>query len=98
MAEKLTGEARAAALAPLLAAGWAELPDRDAMGKEFKFKDFSAAFGWMAQMATVAEKMNHHPEWFNVYNRVRVVLATHDAGGLTALDIALAQAMEDRAG
>ena len=98
MADKLTGAARAEALAPLLAAGWAEQADRDAIEKEFKFKDFSAAFGWMAQMATVAEKMDHHPEWFNVYNRVRVVLSTHDAGGLTELDVALAQAMEDRAG
>jgi 4a-hydroxytetrahydrobiopterin dehydratase len=98
MAEKLVGDARAAALAPLLAAGWAEQADRDAIEKEFKLRDFSAAFGWMAQMATVAEKMDHHPEWFNVYNRVRVVLSTHDAGGLTELDVALAQAMEDRAG
>ena len=62
--------------------------------KEFKFANFIAAFGWMSQAAIIAEKMNHHPEWFNVYNRVSVTLSTHDVGGLSALDITLAQKMD----
>ncbi|MGB0670529.1 MAG: 4a-hydroxytetrahydrobiopterin dehydratase, partial [Rhodospirillales bacterium] len=66
---------------------------RDAIAKTFKFKSFPAAFGWMTRVAILAEKMNHHPEWFNVYNRVEVVLATHDAGGVTDLDIQLARFM-----
>ena len=98
MAEKLTGTDREAALAPLLGSGWTLDEDRDALVKEFRFPDFAAAFGWMAQVATKAEKMNHHPEWFNVYNRVKVVLTTHDAGGLTALDAKLAAEMDARAG
>ena len=67
---------------------------RDAIEKEFKFKDFNAAFGFMTRAALVAERMNHHPEWSNVWNRVEVVLSTHDAGGLTELDIRLAAAMD----
>lgn len=97
MAERLTGPARDAALAPLIAAGWALVEGRDAITKTFKFKDFSAAFGWMASLATVAEKMNHHPEWSNVYSRVQVTLATHDVDGLSMLDMELARQMEDRA-
>lgn len=87
--EKLAGQARAAALAQL--DGWAELPGRDAIAKSFKFADFNAAFAFMARVALKAEKMDHHPEWFNVYNKVDIVLSTHDAGGLTARDIELAK-------
>ena len=97
MSEKLTGDARKRALAELAATGWVAGEDRDAITKTFKFSSFVEAFGWMTRMALVAEKMNHHPEWFNVYNRVEVVLTTHDAGGLSALDIALAQKMDKAA-
>jgi 4a-hydroxytetrahydrobiopterin dehydratase len=92
MAEKLTGNARAAALAKL--DGWSEVQGRDAIRKKFTFKDFNEAFGFMARAALVAEKLDHHPEWFNVYNRVEVTLATHDAGGVTQRDIELAQTMD----
>jgi len=74
-------------------AGWTKVEGRDAIHKSFKFKDFSAAFGFMTRVALEAEKMDHHPEWFNVYNRVEVTLATHSAGGVTEKDIKLAQAM-----
>ena len=92
MAQLLTGEARAAALAKI--PGWSELKGRDAIGRKFIFKDFSEAFGFMARVALVAEQLNHHPEWHNVYNTVDVTLSSHDAGGLTDLDIKLAQAMD----
>jgi 4a-hydroxytetrahydrobiopterin dehydratase len=92
MAQRLTGEARAAALARLI--GWSEVPGRDAITKQFLFEDFHRAFGFMATAAIVADKMNHHPEWTNVYNKVDITLSTHDAGGLTELDIALAEAMD----
>ncbi len=83
----------AAALARLT--GWSVADgDRDAITKTFKFKDFNAAFGWMTRMALAAEKLDHHPEWFNVYNRVEVVLATHDAEGVTELDVTLAALMD----
>ena len=71
---------------------------REAIAKRFTFADFSQAFGFMTRAALVADRMNHHPEWFNVWNKVDVTLATHDAGGLTALDIELAQAMDKIAG
>ena len=96
MAKKLTGDARSEALARL--DGWRELDDRDAIGREFQFADFNAAFGWMTRIALLAEKMDHHPEWFNVYNKVNVTLATHDAGGVTELDIRMATAMNRFAG
>jgi 4a-hydroxytetrahydrobiopterin dehydratase len=96
MAQKLSGEARAAALAKL--SGWSEMKDRDAIAKRFQFKDFNEAFGFMARAALVAEKLDHHPEWFNVYNKVDVTLSTHDAGGLTDLDIRLAEAMDKLTG
>jgi 4a-hydroxytetrahydrobiopterin dehydratase len=89
---KLTPEARRAALAKL--PGWSEVAGREAITKKFVFKDFNAAFGFMARAALVAEKMDHHPEWFNVYKTVEVTLATHDAGGVTEFDIKLAEAME----
>jgi 4a-hydroxytetrahydrobiopterin dehydratase len=92
MAEKLSADARKAALGKL--SGWSERPGRDAITKKFVFKDFNAAFGFMTRAALIAEKLDHHPEWFNVYKTVEVTLATHDAGGLTELDIKLAEAME----
>lgn len=92
MREKLEGETRKAALAKLV--GWSEVADRDAITKKFVFKDFNEAFGFMTRAALVAEKMDHHPEWFNVYKTVEVTLSTHDAGGVTALDVKLAEAMD----
>ena len=91
MAEKLTGAARAAALAKLT--GWSEVEGRDAITRKFTFREFNEAFGFMARAALVAEKLDHHPEWFNVYNRVEVTLATHDAGGVTERDLKLAGEM-----
>ena len=76
--------------------GWQALPgDRDAIQRTFKFKDFNAAFGFMTRVAIKAETLDHHPEWFNVYNRVDVTLATHDADGVTALDVELATFMDE---
>lgn len=92
MAEKLSGEARRDALAGL--PGWSEVEGRDAIHKTFHFKTFNQAFGLMTRVALMAEKMDHHPEWFNVYNRLEITLATHDAGGLTERDIRLARFIE----
>jgi 4a-hydroxytetrahydrobiopterin dehydratase len=92
MRDKLTGEARKAALAKL--DGWSEVAGRDAIAKKFTFKNFNAAFGFMTRAALTAEKLDHHPEWFNVYKTVDVTLSTHDAGGVTELDIKLAEAMD----
>jgi 4a-hydroxytetrahydrobiopterin dehydratase len=89
MTAKLTGQARSDALKALK--GWTELSGRDAIHKSFKFADFTQAWGFMTQVALAAEKTDHHPEWSNVYNRVEIVLSTHDAGGLSAKDVALAQ-------
>jgi 4a-hydroxytetrahydrobiopterin dehydratase len=91
MAGKLSAEARKTALQAL--PGWAEVVGRDAIAKTFVFRDFNEAFGFMARVALVAEKADHHPEWRNVYKTVDVVLSTHDAGGLTGKDIDLARAM-----
>jgi 4a-hydroxytetrahydrobiopterin dehydratase len=91
MAERLSAEARKAALQEL--SGWTEVAGREAITRTFTFKDFNEAFGFMSRAALVAEKNDHHPEWRNVYRTVEVVLATHDAGGVTKLDIALARAM-----
>lgn len=88
--EKLTEEERTAL--PSLD-GWSLVEGRDAIQKTFVFKNFNEAFGWMSRVAMLAERMNHHPEWFNVYSRVEVTLSTHDAGGLSALDISMARAM-----
>ncbi len=74
--------------------GWAAAEGRDAITKSFKFKDFNAAFGFMTRVAMKAEKMDHHPEWFHVYNKVDVTLATHDADGVTEKDLKLAQFMD----
>ena len=94
--QKLNPEARKAALASLQ--GWAEVDGRDAIAKKFVFKDFNEAFGFMTRAALTAERMDHHPEWFNVYKTVEVTLSTHDAGGVTELDITLATAMDKLAG
>jgi 4a-hydroxytetrahydrobiopterin dehydratase len=96
MAQKLSGDARKTALARV--PGWSEVKDRDAISRKFEFKDFNEAFGFMARAALVAEKLDHHPEWFNVYKTVDVTLSTHDAGGLTERDIKLAEAMNKLAG
>ena len=97
MTEKLTGEARETALAELATAGWVHDVTRDALTKSYRFRDFAEAFGWMTRMALWAEQLNHHPEWFNVYNRVEVTLTTHDADGLSALDVKLAKKMDGAA-
>jgi 4a-hydroxytetrahydrobiopterin dehydratase len=92
MDAKLSPEARSTALAGL--AGWHEVSGREAIAKTFVFADFNEAFGFMTRVALIAEKMDHHPEWSNVYKTVVVTLSTHDAGGITARDIALAEAMD----
>ena len=92
MVAKLDDDAKQAALAEL--PGWSLVDGRDAISKTFSFGNFNEAFGWMTRAALIAEKMDHHPEWFNVWNRVDVTLSTHDAGGLTERDINLARAMD----
>lgn len=96
MSQKLSGEARKAALGRLK--GWTEVAGRDAISRKFVFADFNEAFGFMTRAALVAEKLDHHPEWFNVYKTVEVTLSTHDAGGVTERDIQLAEAMNKIAG
>ncbi len=96
MAQKLDNAGRKSALARLN--GWSEVSGRDAITKKFTFKNFNEAFGFMSRVALVAEKMDHHPEWSNVYKTVEVTLSTHDAGGLTELDVKLAEAMDQIAG
>ena len=96
MTGKLDAAQRTKALAELK--GWAHEPKRDAITKTFTFKNFVEAFGFMTQAALVAERMDHHPEWSNVYNTVNVLLTTHDAGGLTSKDVELARAMDEAAG
>lgn len=93
-AQKLDGQDRAQALKVLADNGWALVEGRDAITKRFVFADFNAAFGWMARVALIAEQMNHHPEWFNVYKTVEVVLTTHDVQGLSQLDVMLASKMD----
>ncbi len=80
-------------LAAILPA-WRLMTDRDAITRDFKFRDFSAAWGFMARVALLAEQRDHHPEWSNIYNRVGITLTTHDAGGLSERDVALAQAID----
>ena len=96
MVQKLSAKDLATAMKQL--AGWKKAKGRNAIAKTFVFADFNEAFGFMARAALVAEKMNHHPEWSNVYKKVEVVLTTHEADGLTALDIKLAEAMNRIAG
>ncbi len=88
----LAGPERAKLLSEL--EGWSEVPGRDAVTKSYQFKSFSQAWGWMSRVALIAEKMDHHPEWTNVYGRVAVKLSTHSAGGVTLKDIALARKMD----
>lgn len=78
--------------------GWSETPGRDAIAKTFKFADFNAAFGFMTRVALKADQMDHHPEWSNIYSKVEVVLTTHDSGGVTDKDVALAKFMDELAG
>jgi 4a-hydroxytetrahydrobiopterin dehydratase len=92
VADRLNADALMAALEKL--PGWTKTRAGTAITRIFEFKDFNAAFGFMTRVAPAAEKMNHHPEWSNVYRKVEVVLTTHDAGGVTALDIALAEIMD----
>ncbi|NIZ13969.1 4a-hydroxytetrahydrobiopterin dehydratase [Phaeobacter sp. HF9A] len=94
MTEKLSEETRGPLLQPLFATGWQMVEDRDAIRKTFKFDDFVEAFAFMTKSAIWAEKWNHHPEWSNVYNRVTVLLTTHDVEGLSALDAKLARKMD----
>ncbi|XP_044538811.1 pterin-4-alpha-carbinolamine dehydratase 2-like [Gracilinanus agilis] len=93
----LTTEERNQVIHDLKASGWSELNERDAIYKEFCFKNFNQAFGFMSRVALQAEKMNHHPEWFNVYNKVQITLISHDCGGLTKRDVKLAQFIEKAA-
>jgi 4a-hydroxytetrahydrobiopterin dehydratase len=96
MPKRLGTEARNEALATLT--GWKLVDGREAIAKRFVFRDFSEAFAWMTRVAMLAEAMNHHPEWSNVYKTVDVTLATHDVGGLTELDVKLARAMDGLTG
>ncbi|HEV2188122.1 MAG TPA: 4a-hydroxytetrahydrobiopterin dehydratase [Stellaceae bacterium] len=93
MVERLAGAARHAALSKLH--GWSEVEDRDAIRKSYHFSNFSEAWGFLSRIALIAEKMDHHPEIFNVYNRVEIILSTHDADGLSDKDIAEAQAIDE---
>nr|XP_021515361.1 pterin-4-alpha-carbinolamine dehydratase 2 [Meriones unguiculatus] len=106
-AQWLTAEERNQLIPGLKAAGWSELSERDAIYKEFSFKNFNEvirvsrwchqAFGFMCRVALQAERMNHHPEWFNVYNKVQITLTSHDCGGLSRRDVKLAQFIEKAA-
>jgi len=96
MLEKLSTEQRRAAMKKL--PSWKKTRGREAIEKTYVFTSFSAAFAWMTRVALRAEQMDHHPEWFNVYNTVKVTLATHDVGGLSKLDVELAQFMDKSAG
>jgi len=97
MQTKLTDEDRAGALAPLQEMGWSLVDDRDAICKEFVFADFNQAWGFMSRVALMSEKMDHHPEWFNVYNKVRITLSSHDVNGLSQRDVRLANFIEKAA-
>ena len=90
--DRLDAAARAALVETL--PGWAMVDGRDAIGRSFRFADFSEAWGFMARVALLAERQDHHPEWSNTWNRVQIVLTTHDAGGLSGRDVALAQAID----
>ncbi|MGB0630501.1 MAG: 4a-hydroxytetrahydrobiopterin dehydratase [Alphaproteobacteria bacterium] len=96
MVDKLTGKARQKALGQLK--HWKRVRGRDAISKAYRFRDFNEAFGFMSRVAIKAEQMDHHPEWFNVYNQVLVTLTTHDAGGVSARDVELAKFIDGIAG
>jgi len=91
---KLTEEDRTKDLAPLLNLGWTLVDGRDAIHKDFVFKNFNEAFGFMSRVAMQAEKLDHHPEWFNVYNKVQITLSSHDVNGLSQRDVKMATFME----
>ena len=93
-AKKLDDAALEAAFRPLAERGWVLTDTSDGISKTFRFKDFNQAFGWMVRIALVAEKMDHHPEWKNIYRTVEVVMSTHSAGGVSALDIEMAGRMD----
>src|SRR5229473_5959517 len=93
MVERLHGTARGTAIREL--AGWSEVEDRDAIRKTYHFGSFREAWGFMSEVALVAEKMDHHPEWFNVGNRVEIILTTHDVAGLSDLDLRLAHTIDE---
>jgi 4a-hydroxytetrahydrobiopterin dehydratase len=95
MVDRLVGAARQTALRELH--GWSEVEDRDAIRKSYHFSNFSEAWGFLSRIALTAEKMDHHPEIFNVYNRVEIILSTHDAGGLSDKDVHLAEAIDELA-
>jgi len=95
MGTRLTDDERAEALRRL--ADWSQVEGRDAITRSIRFEDFNQAFGFMSRVALMAEKLDHHPEWFNVYNRVEITLSTHDAGGLTELDVRLARFIDQAA-
>jgi 4a-hydroxytetrahydrobiopterin dehydratase len=95
MVDRLVGAARNAAVRELH--GWSEVDDRDAIRKVYHFGSFMEAWGFMSQVALLAEKMDHHPEWFNVGNRVEIILTTHDAGGVSENDLRLAHAIDELA-
>ncbi|XP_046402318.1 probable pterin-4-alpha-carbinolamine dehydratase [Ischnura elegans] len=97
MAEKLSADKRSSEITPLQNAGWAMVENRDAIKKEFIFKDFNQAFGFMTRVALLADKMDHHPEWFNVYNKVQITLSSHDVNGLSMRDVKLANFIEKAA-
>ena len=92
MVEKLSPDVRSAAVAQL--SHWQDVDGRDAITRTFRFKDFNAAFGFMTRCALKADQMDHHPEWFNVYNRVEVTLTTHDCDGVSERDVELAKFMD----
>ncbi len=96
MNERLSDEARRVLLAERRE--WALVAGRDAITRSLRFSDFNHAFGFMSQVALAAEKMGHHPEWFNTYNKVEITLSTHDAGGITEKDVALARFIDDLTG
>ena len=92
MVEKLSPQDRAQALSEV--SHWSEVANRDAIQRSLRFTNFNQAWGFMARVALVAEQLNHHPEWFNVYNQVDITLSTHDCGGLSSLDIRMAKAID----
>ena len=98
MSDALSQEDRQRDIAPLLAAGWTMIEGRDGIEKEFIFKDFITAFGWMTKVAIWAEKLDHHPEWSNVYRKVQVVLISHDINGLSHRVVKMANKMDQLAG
>ena len=98
MSEKLTAKARKTFMDAAKAKGWKKVTGREAIAKRYVFADFNAAFAWMSRVAMMAEKLDHHPEWANVYKTVDIVLTTHDAGGLSNLDVSMAQFMDKTAG